>query len=63
MVTLFLSIAKGDWIAKTSGDVSFKPLLRRGGRCCGGEYDDLRADGDVVVKVGDVIIGQADAAS
>ena len=62
MVTLFLSTANGDWIAKTSGDVSFKPLLRRGRRYCGGEYDNLRADGDVVVKVGDVIIGQSDAA-
>jgi hypothetical protein len=30
--------------------------------CCGGEHYDLRADGDVVVKVGDVIVGQPDAA-
>jgi hypothetical protein len=60
---LFLSTADNDdWIAKTPGDVGFRPLLRRGGRCCCGEYDDLRADGDVVVKVGDVIVGHADAA-
>ena len=56
MVTLFLSIANGDWIAKTM------TVSNRYCRRCGREYDNLRADGDVVVKVGDVIIGQTDAA-